>query len=221
MIKTYLNNMINNHKTQMEWKIQVSLTINFVSSKDFKETRIMYTNSNNIDIMVGNETDEIIEELYESILKRYQKGLEEKMRGSEFVYDSINLLHYKLHKISLNRGGSYIDSPEWLKNKKATINPINKKDDNCFQYLATIALNHQQIKKEPQKITKIKPIIDQYDWNEIDFPSKKKDWKKFELNNKSIALNILYVPYNTERIRPAYVSKHNFNRKKLSNSFDD
>ena len=85
----------------------------FVSSKDFKEICIMYTNSDNTDIMIGNETDEIIEKLSESLLERYKKGLEEKLRGSEFVYDSINLLDYKLHKINLNHGGSHIDSPEW------------------------------------------------------------------------------------------------------------
>ena len=61
-----------------------------MSSKHFKETRTMYTNSDNIDIMIGNETDEIIEELFESLLQRYQKNLEEKMRGGEFVYDSID-----------------------------------------------------------------------------------------------------------------------------------
>ena len=58
---------------------------------------------------------------------------------------------YKLYKISLNRGGSYIDSPEWLKNKKATINPKNK-DDNWFQYVLTVALNYQNVKKDPQRI---------------------------------------------------------------------
>ena len=57
--------------------------------------------------------------------KEYQKFLEESMRGSQFTFDSINSLCYKLHKISLNRGGSYVDSPKWLKNEKATINPKN------------------------------------------------------------------------------------------------
>ena len=75
----------------------------------------MYTNSDNIDIMIGYEADQVIEELFNYLLQRYQKGLGEKMRGSQFVYDSIDLLHYKLHKLGLNRGGSYIDSPEWLK----------------------------------------------------------------------------------------------------------
>ena len=104
---------MNNHRTENEWKIQLSLAINFVSSKDFKETRIMHTNSDNIEIFIGNETDEIIEELFKSLFERYLKGLEKKMRGSGFVFDSVDLLNYKLHKISLNLGGSYIDSPEW------------------------------------------------------------------------------------------------------------
>ena len=117
------------------------------------------------------------------------------MRGSEFVYDSVDVLYSNLNKVSLSRGGSNIDSP-----KRATINPQNKKDDRCFQYAVTIVLNHEQIKAHPERISKIKPFIDQYNWNEIDFPSLGKDWKKFESNNKSIALNILYVPHNTEKI---------------------
>ena len=72
---------------------------------------------------MGNETGEIIETLFESLLQNYQKDLEESMRGSEFVFDSIDLLYYHLQKIGLKKGGSYIDSPEWLKNKKARINP--------------------------------------------------------------------------------------------------
>ena len=106
--------------------------------------------------MTGNETDEIIKKLFESLLERHQKGLEEKIRGSEFVYDSIDLLHYKLPKISLNRGGSYLDSPEWLKNKKATINPKNN-DDKCFQYALTVALIYQNINNHPERVNNIYP----------------------------------------------------------------
>ena len=144
------------------------------------------------------KTDGIIEELSEFLLQKYQEGLEEKIRAREFVFDSIDLLHYNLQQLSLNRGGSYIDSLKWLKNKKATTNPENN-DDKCFQYALTVALNYEQTKKDPQTMPKIKPFIEQYNLKEIDFPSHKKDWKKFELNNKSIALNILYMPYNTEK----------------------
>ena len=129
-----------------------TMAINFISSKDSDETRTMHTKSNNAEIMVGSETDEITKDLFESFLQKYQEGLEESMRGSEFVYNSVDVLYYNLNKVSLSRGGSYIDSPKWLKNKKATINPQNKKDDKCFQYALTVALNHEQIKNNPEKI---------------------------------------------------------------------
>ena len=84
-------------------------------------------------------------------------------------------LYYYLHKISLNRGGSYTDSPKWLKNQKATIIPKNIKADKCFQYGSTVALNYEQIKIHPKRISNIKPFIDQYNWKEINFPSNKID----------------------------------------------
>ena len=120
------------------------MVINFISSKDSDETRTMHTKSNNVEIMMGSEADEITEKFFKSSLQKYQKGLEESMRGSEFVYDSVDALYYNLNKVSFSRGGSYTDSPKWLKNKKATINQKNN-DDKCFQYALTIALNYEQI----------------------------------------------------------------------------
>ena len=156
-IKPYLSNIINDHKTcglvvyhsgnkswleetSSEWKIQLTMTINFISSKDSDETRTMHTKSNNLEIMTGSETNEIIEDLLESFLQKYQERLEESMRGSEFAYDSVDALYYNLNKVSLSRAGSYIDSPKWLKNKKVTINPKSK-DDKCFQYAFNCCIN--------------------------------------------------------------------------------
>ena len=110
MIRPYLSDIINNHKThgewrihsgntivehetQSEWKIQLTMAINFISSKDSDETSTMHAKSNNVEIMMGSETDHA------------------------------DALYYDPNKISLSRGGSYIDSRKWLKNKKATINP--------------------------------------------------------------------------------------------------
>ena len=135
------------------------------------------------------------------------------MRRSEFIFDGVDALYCDLNKVNLNRDKSYIESPEWLKNKKATINPkIN--DNKCFQYALTVALNYKQIKKDPQRISKIKPFIDQYDCKEIDFPSHKKDWKKFESNNKLIALNVLYVPLV---YKSKYKSKYNLKCENQAN----
>ena len=105
-----------------------------------------------------SETNEITEELFKSLFQKDQEGLVESMKESEFFFYSVGLLEYKLTKISLNRGGSSIDSPEWLKNKKATIN-LKDNDDNCFQYATIATLNHEQIKNHPERITNLKPFI--------------------------------------------------------------
>ena len=124
MIRPYLGDMTIDYKTQGEWKIQLTMWIDFISPIDSDETRNLRTKSNNIEIMMGNETDEIIDERFESFLQNYQKDLEESMRKSEFNFDSVDLLHCHLHKASLSRKrSSYIHSPKWLKNKKATIDP--------------------------------------------------------------------------------------------------
>ena len=147
------------------------MKINFVSSLGTDEFREMYTKSGNIEIMNGTETSDAINELFKSFLKRYLEGLETKMKGNSFISERVDSLYYHLHKIRLNRAGSYIDSPEYLKVKGAAINLKNKNND-CFKHVITVALNHSN------------------------------DWKKFEQNNKTVALNILYVPYNTKQIRP-------------------
>ena len=74
-------------------------------------------------------------------MQRYQEGFEESIRGTEFIFESVDALYYDLNKISLSRGGLYIDSPKLLKNEKATINPKNNDDDKCFQYAITVALS--------------------------------------------------------------------------------
>ena len=129
MIRPYLSNIRNDHKTQGEWRIhsgnttikhktqgewktQLTKIISFISSEHSDETCTMHTKSNNAEIMMGSETNEIIEELFKCFLQRCQKGLDKLMRGSEFIFDSADALYYDLNKISLSRRGSYIDSPK-------------------------------------------------------------------------------------------------------------
>ena len=201
--------MINHYKRKGEWKIQLTAEINFTSLKpDSNETGNMHTQSDNEEIMIGGDTNEVIKELFKSFLQRFQEGLQEKMKGSDSEFDGVNLLYYDFNKISLNKGGSYIDFPEWIKNKKSTINPKNN-DYKCFQYAVTVALNRDKISKHLQRVSTIKPFIGKYN-----FPSTSKDWKKFELNNESVALNILYVPHKTRKIHLAYKSKHNLTLEK-------
>ena len=134
----YLRNMIDDDKLGEikpdVQKIQISMRVNFISSKDTEENRTIQVLSDNEDIMWGNETDNIIEELFKFFLDNYQKE-EHIMRGrSDFVFESMKLIDHKFHKVSLKRGRSYLKCHEWLVNKGATINLKNKKDDKCFYH---------------------------------------------------------------------------------------
>ena len=210
LIKPYLYDLINVSKVKGEWKLQLSAEISFISQKpDSNEIRTMYTRRMPEEIIIGSETEEVAENLIMSILQKYQDNLQNKMKGSDFIFNEINYLYYDLNRITISKGGSYIESPKWLKDKKCCINQKNN-DNKCFQYAATLALNINSINKHHQRISKIKPFIDNYNWN--DFPAAKKDWNKFEVNNKNIALNILYVPYNTKKIENAYKSIYNLIR---------
>ena len=175
IIKPYLRDMIDNHKARGEWKIQLTVQIIFVSFTDANETRVMHRKSDNIEIESGIEISNVINELFGSFAKRYQEGLETKIKGSSFTFERVDLLEYHLHKISLNRGSSYINTPEWIKNKGVTINPKNTKNNNCFQYAITAALNHQNIDHHPERISKLKPFINNYNWKDIEFLSRSKD----------------------------------------------
>ena len=87
---------------------------------------------------------------------------------------------------------TFTESPDWIKNKKRTINPQNK-DNKCFQYSIIISLYHKEIKNNPERISKIKPFINNLNWENIHFPPEEQDYKTFEMNNKLIALKILQV----------------------------
>ena len=213
LIEPYLRKLINDHKSKGEWKIQLAAQISFISLRPgSNETRAMHTRSVNKEFMNGSDTDEIIKELFKSLLQRYQENLQEKMSGSDFAFDGVNFLYYDLNKISINRSGSYIDSPKWLKDKKSTINQKNN-DHKCFQYAVTLALNLDKINDHSERISKIKPFIEQYNWKDIDFPSPRKDWKKL---NQTMKLRLIFCTclIILKKIEIAYKSKHNLAREK-------
>ena len=165
--------------------------VNFISSNDTGEIRTFFVRSDNEEIRSGNETNEIINGLLKSFLSNYQNEEKILRNGSNFVFESVDLLSYHIHKTNLKRGKSYIKSPEWILNKRATINPKNK-DNKCFQYSITAALNHQNIENHPERISNTKPFIDQHNWEGIDFLAGIKDWKKFERNKTILLISYMY-----------------------------
>ena len=92
-LKVHSSDKVINYEAQVgQWKIQLAMRIDFISFKDSEKTRIMHANSDNVEIMIGSETDDIIDELFESHLQRYQERLEELMRESKFVFNNVDLL---------------------------------------------------------------------------------------------------------------------------------
>ena len=146
LIEPHLAGMINDYQNKGEWKVQLIADINFISLKPSSdETRVMYTKSDNVEIRIGSDINDVIKELFKSLLKRYQENLQEKIRGSEFGFVGVNLLYYDFNKISLNRGGSYIEPAKWIKDKRSIINP-KKNDYKCFQYARDIETLKEYLK---------------------------------------------------------------------------
>ena len=137
-------------------KIQLNMSINFISSNDTGEIHNFFVWRDNEEIRSDNEINDIIKRLLKSFLTNYQ--IEKKIL-SNFVFESVDLLSDHIHKKSLKRGKSYIKSPEWIFNKRATTNPKNN-DNKCFKY--PMRLNHQNIGNHPERISNIKRFIDQY-----------------------------------------------------------
>ena len=113
-------------------------------------------------------------------------------------------MDYKLHRICLRRGGSYGKSSEWLANKKATINPKDKNDNECLQWSIISALKYNEIMKKV-----IENIFKKV--KHEDFSSQERDWENFEQTNESIALNVLFLSQNSEEITLSYKSEYNYN----------
>ena len=157
--------------------------------------------------MINDEVDAVIEELFQSLLSRYHVRLETSLKGSDFIFHCVLLLHYKCQRINFKCSELYIDSPDLIKEKKTTTNSISKIYNKYFQYAITVALDHEKIGVHPERITKIKSFINKYNWEKINYLPEKDDWKKFEKNNLTIALNVLYE--KQKNLYLAYVSKQN------------
>ena len=194
-----------NHRA--EWKIQLVMQNNFISNKSSEDIWIIYSASKPVEIYADSDTENAIDTLFNTILGRIQQAIEtSNERGSGFSHESVALFYCYFQKIDIRRGESYIMSPDWIVSKKATTNPKNEKDNECFKWAIIGGLNYNKIKeKELKKIGTFKRV-------DADFSSHQRDWEEFEQNNTSIALNILFVPHNSEEIKLAYKSNYN-NRK--------
>ena len=163
-----------------------------ILNKNFEETRTMVS-----------DREDVIDTLFNTLLQRFKHAQETSNDKGSKLSESVQLLYYHFQKIDIRRAESYIMSPDWIASKKATINPKNEKDNKCFQWSIIAGLNYNIIKeKELKKLLKFKRV-------DIDFSSHQRYWENFEQENNSIAINVLFVPHNSEEIKLAYKSSYN------------
>ena len=215
MIRQYLRDLIDEHKptTELnnndehgEWKNQLVMRNNCITTKHFEDTRTMYSASKYVEFFMGSGTNDTIDTLFDTLLQRFQQVIEtSNNNGSGFTHENVALLYYYFMKI--RRTESYVKSPDWIPNKGTTINSKNEKDNECFQLSTTSALNYNKIlKKYLKKIAKLKRV-------DIGPLSHQKNWEEFEQSNTLIVLNVLFVSYNSEEIKLAYKSRYNSKRE--------
>ena len=174
MIRPYLRDLINDHKPmtesnneendsdsdRAEWKIKVVMQNSCIFTKKFEETRTIYSASEPVESFMGSDTEDVIDTLFHTILQRFQQAQETSNdKGSEFIPESVELLYYYFQKINIRRAESYIMSPDWIVNKKTTVNPKNERDNKCFQWSIISGLNYNKIEeKESKKTLKFKRV---------------------------------------------------------------
>ena len=97
---------------------QLPMKIIFTPIEDFHDKRALFVKTKNVEIILGSDTNEIVKELFESIIQKYQELMKCSTKNSSLILEGVELVNYDINKIAINRGGSYIESPTWLKSKK-------------------------------------------------------------------------------------------------------
>ena len=139
----------------------------FISSKYAEDDRVMHSKSDNIKFTFYSNANEVDDhEFFESLRSRYQDNLAKLRKWSKCI---LNVFCHKCHKVSFWRCGSYNGSPEWIKKKKTTTINQENKDNKWFQFALTVALNYEELKCNPGRVSKSKLVINTYKWKEINY----------------------------------------------------
>ena len=141
------------------------------------------------EVFQGSDIEELLQNMF-AYIKTQIENL--KLPKSGFTLDSITQLDIGFHKLALTRGSSYIKVPPWIASKEAVINPQNT-DEECFKWAVIASLHHQDIGKNPDRISPFRRYEDQYNWRGLQFPVAINKIDKFEKNNEDIAVNVLYI----------------------------
>ena len=166
-------------------KVQTTTWIRFKQDEELVELAF---NSRMTDVHNLSEVEEIVDEMINHMKEQVENPA---LLNSRFVFDEVLFTNIDFHQLNLTRGSSYIPLPQWLDNKKATINPRNE-DQECFKWAVIAASRWEEIGKNPQRISNLKKFEKDFDWSGIKFPVSVKDIKGFEIKSR-ISINLLAI----------------------------
>ena len=196
-------------------KVQTTLWVKWVMDGDIFVDKAF--NSKMTEVFQDSNLNEIITQLTTHMKRQVENPA---LPRSGFTVHSIVYLDIDFHKLNLTRGSSYITLPGWIVGKKAVINPKNEHDEECFKWAIIAALHHEEIRNDPQRISKLKPYVGRYNWDGLEFPVAKEAIGKFEKNNLDIAINVLYISgknINIQRKSKYHDRKNNVNLLLIAN----
>lgn len=124
------------------------------------------------------DTNDILTKLLNSFLENYEYEENILRHGSNFIFDSVDFANIQFHIIELKRGKSYIPTPKWISDKKATTNPQNTNDNYCFAYSIIASLHHEDIYNHPERTKNLAPFIKNYNWNFLQNKRIGKGWRE-------------------------------------------
>ena len=201
----------NRKKIEGEWIMTIITSEKFSKKNEDDTFKSVYIKSDSFTRTRDMSIKDLIKEIGESISRNHEEGIENHLVSSGLSHDCINRVYVKFIKINSPGGLSYIPTPEWLFNKKATVNPNNSKrgDNKCFHYALLIAIHHKELGKTPERVEKLTKCIDKYNknWHGIKYPPDLHDFKRFENKNKNISLFLrLSTIQKTNKMLPHKIS---------------
>ena len=159
-------------------RVQTTTWIRFVrEDKEGQERVELAFNSLMMNVYRGSDLFKVVNEMIANMKFQIENPA---LLNSRFVFDEVLHINANFYQLNLTRGSSYLPLPEWLAKKKAIINPHNK-DEECFKWVVIAAENVGM--KDPQRVSNLRKLTDNYDWSGLKFPVSIENIKDFETNN--------------------------------------
>ena len=182
--RKFLIELLSKETTNRAVRSQATIWIWFI--KDGIEQVELVFNSRMLAVYNLSDMNGLVSEMIAHMVQQIENPA---LRDSKFVFNGIIRMDINFHRLNLTSGSSYVPLPDWLAGKGAIINPKNL-DMECFKWAVIAAIKWEEIGDHPERINKLMPYEEEFDWDGMEFPASFRDIKRFESRNE-ITINVL------------------------------